>query len=67
MPPKKTKKSEGIKKGKIILKPIINALQKKAIEKLEKRININGSMRLVGMKSTYLSISTSSMIPPVIV
>lgn len=42
MPPKKAKKSEGIKKGKIILKPIINALQKKAIEKLEKRINING-------------------------
>lgn len=49
MPPKKKSKGEpGIKNGKITLKSTITEAQKKAIEKLGKRINLNGFRWEVG-------------------
>lgn len=43
MPPKKgAKKPDGIKNGKMILKPTLTEQQKKMVEKLASKINLNG-------------------------
>ena len=64
MPPKKKSKGQpGIKNGKITLKSTITEAQKKAIEKLGKRINLNGFRWEVGTKE-YIQLMVYSLNAP---